>query len=368
VPVFREEHIVTELVRRLGALHYPKSQLDVVLVLEACDDTTRAALAQSPLAPWMRVVEVPDGSIRTKPRAMNYALNFCRGEIIGIYDAEDAPAADQITKVVAAFERGPAELACVQAILDFYNTKANWLSRCFTIEYAVWFRVMLRGYARLGFAIPLGGTSVFFRREALVALHGWDAHNVTEDADLGLRLARYGYRTDLIPSVTREEANNRVWPWIKQRSRWLKGYMITYLVHMRRPAALWRDLGARGFVGVQVMFLCTILQFLLAPLLWGFWLASFGVAPLGTEGWSQAAFLGVTALLLTTEAMALLIGLTAVALSPHGRLYPWVPALSLYFPLGVAAAYKALYELIIKPFYWDKTMHGASAPDASDPA
>jgi cellulose synthase/poly-beta-1,6-N-acetylglucosamine synthase-like glycosyltransferase len=367
VPLFHEKEIAEALVARLGRIAYPKASLDVALVLEAEDHMTRAALGRAALPPWMRVIEVPPGTVQTKPRALNYALRFCKGEIIGIYDAEDAPAPDQISKVVAAFQRYPKRVACVQAILDFYNSKANWLSRCFAIEYATWFRVMLPGFYRLGFPVPLGGTSVFFRRSALMSVRGWDAHNVTEDADLGIRLARYGYETRLIRSVTREEANNRAWPWIKQRSRWLKGYMITYFVHMRRPLSLWQDLGPGGFIGVQVIFLAALLQFTLAPSLWLFWAHALGL-PLPSSLTPAADALSLlTTLFLASEAVSILVGLTAVSLSPHSRLLPWVPTMSLYFPMATLAAYKAAYELIAKPFYWDKTMHGHSGPDPGQP-
>lgn len=232
VPMFREAAIAHELVLRLSRLTYPKSLLDVVLVLEAKDTKTRQMIEAISLPGWMRVVRVPDGQLTTKPRALNYALGHTRGDIIGVLDAEDAPAIDQIERVVEAFHNAPSNVACVQGILDFYNTKSNALARCFTIEYAIWFRVVLAGAARLGLPIPLGGTTVYLKRAALKHVGGWDAHNVTEDADLGIRLYRFGYRTILIPTVTREEANNRVLPWIRQRSRWLKGYIVTYLVHM----------------------------------------------------------------------------------------------------------------------------------------
>lgn len=365
VPLFHEKDIAGALVKRLSRLTYPKSQLDVALVLEANDTTTQKTLAHSQIPPWIRVIVVPPGTIQTKPRALNYALNFCRGDIIGIYDAEDAPAPDQIEQVVSRFENGRQDLACVQAILDFYNTKANWLSRCFSIEYASWFRVMLPGYSRLGFAVPLGGTSVFFKRPALEEVCGWDAHNVTEDADLGIRLARFGYRTELLDTVTREEANNRGWPWVKQRSRWLKGYMITYLVHMRHPSRLWHDLGPRKFLGFQLIFLTAILQFVLAPVLWSFWLVSLGTGHPLEPMLPEVGLSAMIAVFLVTEAISLAIGITAVSLSPHTKLLPWVPTMMLYFPLGALASYKAIYELIFRPFFWDKTMHGHSQPDGS---
>lgn len=363
IPMFQEAAIAPDLVKRLSRLTYPKSLLDILLVVEEKDDKTRKALYQQSLPGWMRVVDVPDGDLKTKPRALNYALNFARGDIIGILDSEDAPAIDQIERVVETFHTAPPDVACVQGILDFYNTKSNWLSRCFTIEYATWFRIILAGAARLGFAIPLGGTTVYLRRHALIEVGGWDAHNVTEDADLGIRLARYRYRTLLLPTVTREEANNRLFAWIRQRSRWLKGYMITYLVHMRRPFRLIRHMGLWKFMGFQFFFLTTILQFTLAPALWCFLLVFFGLSTPFTDSLPEGWIGGLLALFLLTELVSLLIGFIAVGRTQHQRLLHWVPTMLLYFPLGVFAAYKALSELIFKPFYWDKTQHGLSAPD-----
>jgi cellulose synthase/poly-beta-1,6-N-acetylglucosamine synthase-like glycosyltransferase len=363
VPLFREEVMAGTLVKRLSRLTYPKSLLDVVLVLEAGDTTTRETLKATRLPPWMRTITVPPGEVTTKPRALNYAFRFTRGEIVGIYDAEDAPAPDQIDRVVAHFSRAPPEVGCLQGILDYYNPRANWMSRCFTVEYASWFRVLLPGLSRMGLAVPLGGTTVFFRRTALEEVCGWDAHNVTEDADLGIRLARFGYRTELIASVTREEANNRLWPWIRQRSRWLKGYGLTWWVHSRRPLALWRDLGPRRFVGMQVLFLTTLFQFALAPVLWSFWLILAGLPHPLEAHLTREAILGLTVVFLSAEGLSLAIGLAALARSPHGGLFPWVPTLFAYYPLGTVAIYKALWEVVSRPFFWDKTTHGRSAPD-----
>lgn len=368
VPMFREDDIAPRLVQRLGRLDYPKELLDIVLVIEEVDTVTRTALAGAALPHWMRTVVVPQGPIQTKPRALNFALNFCRGSIIGVYDAEDAPDPDQIHKVVARFAEAPEDVVCLQGILDFYNPRTNWLSRCFTVEYASWFRVLLPGIARLGLVVPLGGTTLFFRRAPLEELGGWDAHNVTEDADLGLRLARRGYRTELIHTVTGEEANCRALPWVKQRSRWQKGYAMTWGVHMRNPLRLWRELGAWRMFGFQVMFLGSLTQALMAPLLWTFWALALGLPhPLaaGLPGWLLPV---MTALFLLSEAVNVLCGLWAVRGPRHRHLMPWVPSLHFYHPLGTLSAWKALHEVVTKPFYWDKTQHGifdgAHAEDA----
>ncbi|GAA6200548.1 glycosyltransferase family 2 protein [Aquicoccus sp. SU-CL01552] len=364
VPLYREREIADALVQRLSRLTYPKALLEVLLVLEEHDDTTRRALAQAELPAWMRIVEVPaHAGLTTKPRAMNYALDFCRGALIGVWDAEDAPQPDQIERVVARFAEVPPEVACIQGILDFYNPRTNWRARCFTIEYAGWFRVILPGLARLGLVVPLGGTTHFFRRRALEELGGWDAHNVTEDADLGVRLYRGGYRTEMLDTVTFEEATFRPWPWVRQRSRWLKGFMVTYLVHMRSPRRLWADLGAGRFLGIQAFFLGTLGQFLLAPLIWSFWMLALGLPhPIGPLVPHSVLSAGIT-LSVSAEMLSMGIGMAAVARPERRFLLGWVPTLAAYYLLGIIAIYKAMYELFLKPFYWDKTRHGRARPD-----
>lgn len=363
VPLYREAAIADHLILRLIDLTYPKAQLQVLLVLEEHDDITRRALEQIELPPWIQILTTPKyGPLTTKPRAMNYALEFCTGDIVGVWDAEDAPAPDQLERVAAHFARAAPNVACVQGILDFYNPRTNWLARCFTVEYASWFRVILPGIARLGLVVPLGGTTMFVRRAALERIGAWDAHNVTEDADLGVRLARFGYVTDMIETVTGEEANFRFWPWVKQRSRWLKGFMVTYLVHMKRPGRLVRDLGWMRFLGVQAFFFGTVSQFLLAPVLWSFWLILGGFehpAGLLLPNGSLAPFLAV---LLLSGAINVVTGLVAVRGPEHRHLMGWAPTLGLYFPIGAIAAYKALWELACAPYYWDKTQHGLHRP------
>lgn len=365
VPLFRERDIAGALVQRLSRLDYPPDCLDVCLILEADDATTRDALAATTLPIWMRAIKVPLGTLQTKPRALNYALSFAKGSIIGVYDAEDAPDADQIHKVVARFAQRPRKVACLQGRLDFYNSHSNWLARCFTIEYATWFRIILPGLERLKLAIPLGGTTLFFRRDVLEELGGWDAHNVTEDADLGIRLTRHGYNTEILDTTTQEEANARAWPWVKQRSRWLKGYAITYGVHMRNPLKLYRELGPWRFFGFQLLFAGTISQFLLAPLLWSFWLILFGLPHPATGMLTTNIALTFAGIFLVSELLGILVSVLAATTVNKRELIKWTPTLHFYFPLAALAAYKGVLELATKPFYWDKTTHGVFAPTPS---
>lgn len=369
VPLFDELDIAGRLVARLSQLDYPRDRLDVCLILEAGDLRTEAALRHAELPGWMRIVHVPPGPVRTKPRAMNYALDFSAGEIIGIYDAEDCPARDQLRKVALAFHRAPPDVACLQGVLDFYNAHETWLTRCFSIDYAAWFRLVLPGLSRLGFVIPLGGTTVFFRRRALEDLGRWDAHNVTEDADLGVRLARHGFRCQFVATVTEEEATSRIWPWLKQRSRWIKGYAMTWAVHMRAPRQLLADLGPKRFLGVQLLIFGTLSHFLLAPFLWSFWLILLGLPHPIREVFAPSVIVAIAILFFTAEVLTLLTAALSVATPRHSWLIKWVPVMHLYYPLAALASWKSLIELIWRPFFWDKTAHGKGrvTPPSEDP-
>ena len=361
VPLYREAEMVGEITRALAALDYPPELIDAKLLLEEGDAETRAAVAALDLPGWIVPVVVPDGAPRTKPRAMNFALDFAEGEIVGILDAEDRPDPDQLRRVAEYLRAAPPEVACAQCQLSYYNATENWITRCFQIEYSIWFEVLLSGFQRLGLPIPLGGTSVYFRRAALERLGSWDAHNVTEDADLGMRLARRGMRCAVLSSVTQEEANCRVGPWIRQRSRWLKGYLLTWLSHMRAPGRLWRELGARGFFGLNVVFLGAAATYLAMPL---FWIAVIGGAVTGRALWGDAMPGWVLWPLGASLAIgqAVMLGCAVLAMVRRGTpgLLVWVPTLPFYWTLGAVAAWKAVIEMVWAPYYWDKTMHGIS--------
>ncbi|MGR3755931.1 MAG: glycosyltransferase [Tranquillimonas sp.] len=361
VALYREPELALALLARLRALDYPRTRLELILVLEEDDHATQAALARAPLPPGGRILRVPGGGPLTKPRALNYALPFCRGSVIGIYDAEDAPDPDQLLKVAARFAAAPPDLACLQGVLDFYNAEDTWLTRCFALDYAMWFRLILPGLAELGLVLPLGGTTVFIRRAALEAVGAWDAHNVTEDADLGVRLARHGYRTAILASTTREEAVATALPWIRQRSRWLKGYAMTWIVHARRPLALCRDLGPLRWLGVHLLFGAAVTGYLLAPVLWLCWLGLVGLRLPWLGPLTGLTAAGVTAVLLLCTAVQLTVALRAAALRGTPWLAGWAPALWVYFALGSLAALKALAEILFAPTYWDKTAHGRAA-------
>jgi cellulose synthase/poly-beta-1,6-N-acetylglucosamine synthase-like glycosyltransferase len=361
IPLYDEPRMVRPLVAALERIDYPRPLMDVKLLLEEDDAATRGAVTAAELPPWIEPLVLPPGAPRTKPRALNLALDFCAGEIVGILDAEDRPDPGQLQAVAEHLRAAASDVACVQCQLAWFNARESWITRCFQIEYGIWFDVLLRGFQGLGLPIPLGGTSVYFRRSALRDLDGWDAHNVTEDADLGMRLARRGLRTEVIGSTTEEEANLRIAPWIRQRSRWLKGYVLTWLVHMRAPRRLWRELGPVGFLGLNVLLLGGAVSYLLTPL---FWIALVFTLIGGPSVHGDVLTGGALRALVATlwGGQAVMLGCAVLALRRRGELalLGWVAMLPLYWMLGAIAAWKAVFELVWAPYYWDKTQHGVT--------
>jgi cellulose synthase/poly-beta-1,6-N-acetylglucosamine synthase-like glycosyltransferase len=275
-----------------------------------------------------------------------------------IYDAEDRPETDQLRKAVAAFRALPRDVACLQARLNFYNAKENLLTKMFTGDYCLWFDFLLPGLERIGVPMPLGGTSNHFRFAALSAIHGWDPFNVTEDADLGIRLARRGMRVRTLDSTTFEEATTGFGNWLRQRSRWQKGYIQTWLVHMRDPAQLMRNAGFWGFVSFQLFIGGTFMSSLLNPVLW---LCILAAAFFGLPG---AGHLCVACLIVGNGFFVCLMMLGPCrrgwfGLAPYGLLAPF------YWALISLAGYRGLWQLAIKPWHWDKTGHGLSRLSAS---
>jgi cellulose synthase/poly-beta-1,6-N-acetylglucosamine synthase-like glycosyltransferase len=360
VPVYNEPAVVPLLLQALSRLDYPHEKLDVLLLLEEKDLATIAAAKAANPPRYIRFIYIPDSHPKTKPKACNYGLAFARGEYVTIYDAEDIPDPDQLRKAIAAFRRGSDRLVCVQAALNYFNRDENFLTRMFTLEYSYWFDCLLPGLEALRLPIPLGGTSNHFRTERLRELGGWDPFNVTEDADLGIRASQRGYTVGVIHSTTYEEANCRLKNWLRQRSRWIKGYMQTWLVHNRHPWRSLRALGVQNWLAYQFFIGGTIIMFLSSPILWGlfvYWLLTQAdwLVRIFPPGWAL-----YTALfnLILGNALAVYLNITAVFSRGYYELLPYAFLNPLYWQLHSIAAYLALWQLFTKPFYWEKTHHG----------
>lgn len=359
VPVFREANIVGQLIRNLGGIDYPTEKLEVLILIEEEDHETRDAVLTSSPPPHFRIVTIPQGSPQTKPRACNVGLYFATGDYLVIYDAEDTPDPDQLKKAVIAFRRGGSETVCVQASLNYFNDRENVLTRMFTLEYSYWFDYMLAGLDLGDLPIPLGGTSNHFRTAALIELGGWDPYNVTEDADLGIRASALGYRVGVINSTTMEEANTSIPNFIRQRSRWIKGYMQTTLVHARQPIALINQIGLRRFLSFVLLIAGTPLTFLgVIP----FYLITAVTIFAPTELVAQFFPVWLLWITLLNFVIGNVIMIYLSMMGPYKRgtfhLVLWALLNPLYWLLHSISAYKGLWQLITKPHYWEKTEHG----------
>ncbi len=359
VPAYREPEVIADLLKSLSRMEYPADRLDIKLLLEADDPETLAAVMAAPPNPSVNVVRVLPSEPRTKPKACNYGLSLSRGELVTIFDAEDRPDPLQLRRAAVAFKRLDPKTVCLQAKLHFHNVGQNLLTRWFAAEYVTWFASVLPAIVALVAPVPLGGTSMHVRRAALDEVGGWDPHNVTEDADLGVRLARRGYRTEVLDSVTFEEANSDFINWMKQRSRWYKGYLQTWLVHMRDPIRLWRELGPAGFLGFNIIVGGTPILALVTP---PFWLLTW-LWFLGRPSFTQALFpawLFYPALfcLVVGNFVVLYRGIVGVRLGGYPALVFVSLLAPLYWLLMSIAAVRALIQLVVNPTFWEKTTHG----------
>ena len=364
VPLFHEAAVLPGLVRGLEELDYPKTRLDIKLLLEADDAETIRVARRLALGPHYDLVIVPRSEPRTKPKACNYGLLHARGEYVVIFDAEDRPEPDQLKKAVIAFRKAPPNVACIQAKLNYWNREQNLLTRWFTTEYSQWFDLFLPGLDASGAPIPLGGTSNHFPLETLLELGAWDPFNVTEDADVGIRLSRRGLRTAMIDSTTYEEANSRLGNWIRQRSRWVKGYIQTWLVHMRHPVRLWRELGTANFLSFQLVVGGTFLTMLMNPLFWGL----TTLWALTEAGFIREIFPGIVYFagsfnLLIGNFVFTYLSVAGTMRRGYSELVKYALFSPLYWALMSIGAWKGFVQLITRPSYWEKTQHGLTAED-----
>jgi glycosyltransferase XagB len=358
VPLYKEAGIVRRLVRGINELDWPRTRLDVKLLCEEDDVETVEMIRSLNLPPHFHLVVVPDSQPKTKPKACNYGLQLATGTFCVIFDAEDRPDPDELKKAYLAFQTVASNVACIQAKLNHFNQDQNLLTAWFANEYSMHFELVLPAMGASGSPIPLGGTSNHFITSVLRELGAWDPFNVTEDADLGIRLHRQGYRTAMIDSTTLEEANSSVPNWIRQRSRWIKGYYQTWLVHMRNPGTLLRETGPRGFIAFNLT-MANAFVLLMNPIFWT--LSTLYV--LTQTGFIQQMFPGFV--FYAASALLFVGNFTFVYLSVAGSLQRGEFGITrtallspLYWGLMSWAAWKGAIQLFTNPFYWEKTEHG----------
>jgi cellulose synthase/poly-beta-1,6-N-acetylglucosamine synthase-like glycosyltransferase len=358
VPLYKEAAVVGALVEGIGGLDYPQAKLDVRLLCEEDDDETIDAVMAMDLPGQFTVVVVPDAQPKTKPKACNYGLIQSKGEYLVIFDAEDRPEPDQLKKVVIAYGNAHPDVVCIQAKLNYFNAEQNLLTRWFCTEYSMWFDLLLPGLDHQNAPIPLGGTSCHFKTDALHELGAWDPFNVTEDADLGIRLFKMGMRTAMIDSTTFEEANSDLNNWIRQRSRWIKGYIQTWLVHMRHPVKLFGQLGPKNFVSFQLLVGGTFI-FLLNPIFWAlttlFFITQAGFV---RELFPSFVFYAAAFQLFLANFLFMYFNVAGSVQRGYFGLAKYALFTPIYWGLMSVAAWKGFLQLFFNPFYWEKTVHG----------
>lgn len=363
IPLYKERGGIANLINAVDAFDYPKSKLDVKLVVEADDKETIQIIKKLAPPSYFEIIRTPFSLPRTKPKACNYALQYVRGEYVTIFDAEDVPNKYQLKTVLAKFKAGGKKLACVQARLNYYNYNDSQITRWFALEYAIWFDYVMKGLESMRVAIPLGGTSNHIRTATLNELGGWDPFNVTEDADLGMRMKRFGYEVGAVDSVTMEEATSSIRAWLLQRKRWIKGFMQTYIVHMRQPIRFIREAGFSSFLTLLFFIGFPPLIYILSPviLFLSIAAASFASDIFNFPNWlyqiSMANFYyGIIAHI--TFALAA----NYRSSNNNRRMFKPMVLSAITFPiynvLHVISSFGSLRELIFKPHYWEKTQHG----------
>lgn len=367
VALYREARVVPRLVSALARFDYPAAKLDLKFVVEADDAGTIAALARIPLPARFEVIAVPDGRPRTKPRALNVALPLARGELLVVYDAEDVPDPGQLRLAAEIFAAAPASTACLQGRLVIDNPEDSWIARCFAIEYAGLFDVLNPALAQWRLPMPLGGTSMHVRTEVLRRLHGWDARNVTEDADLGMRLACAGYDVGDLPSATIEEAPAKVRPWLHQRVRWMKGFLQTSVTYGRRPVETYRQLGPLDTLCAATLLPGAVASALVYPVFLAWAVADFLLheIPAAPEPWPNLPLAVAISLFLSGFATLVLPAALGCIRRGWWDLLWFVPGLPFYFALVSVAAWLAVIEFVRAPSRWNKTEHGLSRTSRS---
>ncbi len=371
VPLFREERVLDQLIGALAALDYPRAKLDVKLLVEADDTGLIVALAERTLPPFIETVIVPAGEPRTKPRALNAGLLEARGTFLTIFDAEDIPEPDQLRRAATMLMASPRKVACLQARLAIDNAADSLLARLFALEYAGLFDVINPGLTRSRLPFLLGGTSNHFRTQALRDVGGWDAWNVTEDADLAIRLVRAGLRLGDCPATTWEEAPISLGPWMRQRRRWMKGFLQCAITHGRQPLRTLGETGAANGLALIAMSLGTVASALFYPpfLIAALWMLATTGLPSANTG-LEAAALSLSLTLFVAGHIAIFVPPLIGGLRRGNRKalvsLPLIPA---YLVLVSIAAWWALIDLTLTPFHWHKTEHGQGrrAPPKPEP-
>ena len=227
LPARHEEAVYRETLQKVYNLNYPRRLVQIMAICRE-DDPGTIAEAQAKISelrdPNMQLVIFNDKPIN-KPHGLNLALQVARGDVVTIFDAEDEPHPEILNIINTIMLNEGVDV--VQSGVQLMNHNTRWFCFLNVLEYFFWFKSSLHFFERLGMT-PLGGNTVFVRRDLMEHLGGWDEKCLTEDADLGIRLSIEGARVRIVYDdefVTREETPHTIEQFIKQRTRWNQGFI-----------------------------------------------------------------------------------------------------------------------------------------------
>lgn len=347
--------VVKALIDNMQKLNYPKDKLDIVMLVDI-DDEYLEDIKKLKIPNHFRILSSEATFPFTKPKVCNLGLITTDAEFVTVYDAEDAPDPDQLLKVLYKFE--DPKVSCVQCRLHYNNKKHNWLSKFFNLEYLTWFSTTIVGLSKVqgeGAVIPLGGTSQHLKVKELVEIGGWDAVNVTEDCDLGLRLSRLGKTTVISDSHTNEIAVKELKHWIPQRTRWQMGFMVTYINHCKDIVNLYKELGFYRFMHFMFSIAGNFINPLITPLLFIIWFRSYFL------GYGGETFLNTLPHITLIGNLILIISIHLISSIKFQKGKFWYMSFlqPVYYLLQVITVHRAVYKLITAPYKWEKTAHEA---------
>ncbi|MCE2992186.1 MAG: glycosyltransferase [Candidatus Jidaibacter sp.] len=360
IPLFYESSVIPSLINALSSFDYPKEKLQILLILEEEDKETLATIQENNPPNYFQTVVVPKSEPQTKAKACNYAMQFATGELTCIYDAEDRPDSLQLKIVANKFAISDKNVCCLQCRLFFYNGHENLLTSMFEIEYQGYYNFLLPIATYFKYPLPLGGSSNHFKTDYLIEIGGWDPHNVTEDADLGMRFAILGHSARIIYSFTREEATMTVSAWLRQRVRWFKGYFHTCFIYFRHPIQVIRSFQFKG-VAFFLYILC-LSPFLMisSPILLILSVATY-LSFFDFSVGANIMLILITWINLVSTLMCTFLTSYIVLSIPGHKYLRWRWVLFVFYAfLLIYAAIVAIFKLFKEPHKWDKTTHGVT--------
>ncbi len=227
LPARHEERVYRETIEKIYDLNYPKELMQIIAICREDDlDTIAEARAIIDVLgdPNVQLLIFNDEPVN-KPHGLNLGLQIARGDVVTIFDAEDEPHLDILNIINTTILN--EDVDAVQSGVQLMNHNTKWFCFLNVLEYFFWFKSSMHFFARIGM-IPLGGNTVFVRRELLEYLGGWDENCLTEDAELGIRLSLAHARMRIIYDddyVTREETPHTITEFVRQRTRWNQGFL-----------------------------------------------------------------------------------------------------------------------------------------------